>query len=146
MIKFDCYSTVTDLKMVSLGGMYMFISAFKNIGRVIKIVAEVLFWVGIVASLIFGILVGTIEEDNTVFIGVLLMICGSISSWVTSLLVYGFGQLVENSDTLVQKESQAPQLPQVPQPPQPRFCTGCGTRVEKGMLFCGECGTKVDEN
>ena len=33
--------------------------------------------------------------------GFLVMIFGSLASWVSSFFIYGFGQLVENSDKTV---------------------------------------------
>ena len=73
---------------------------FDEIGKKIKTVASVACWVGIVFSVIYGIVLVAIDED-TVVAGFLVMIVGSLLSWVGSFITYGFGQLVENSDILV---------------------------------------------
>lgn len=70
---------------------------FDNIGGKIKTVASTLTVIGIVLSIFSGLIVlldGSAE-------GLLLMIFGSLFSWLGSFLLYGFGQLIENSDKLV---------------------------------------------
>ncbi len=69
---------------------------FDNIGGKIKILAQVFCWTGIVASVIGGI-IWWVEEEF--FIGLLIMVLGSLVSWVSSFTLYGFGVLVENSET-----------------------------------------------
>lgn len=70
---------------------------FENIGSKIKTVAVTLTWLGIVMSVLTGLVIfldGSME-------GLFIMIFGSLFSWLGSFLLYGFGQLVENSDKLV---------------------------------------------
>ena len=78
---------------------------FDNVGGKIKVVAKVSCYVGIVLSLFgcLGNIVTAIENYNPTsaifwLIGFVLF---PILSWLSSLLLYGIGQLVENSDTLV---------------------------------------------
>ena len=73
---------------------------FDNIGGKIKTLAQVITWIGILASIISGIAIMTID-DEMIFVGLMVMIFGALSSWVSSFVLYGFGQLVENSDKLV---------------------------------------------
>jgi len=47
------------------------------------------------------ILVST-DEEIFVITGVAILIIGSLYSFLTSFLIYGFGQLVDNSDKLVE--------------------------------------------
>lgn len=68
---------------------------FTNIGTKIKTTAKVFAWVGIILSVLAGVAL-TISAG---FIGgILVAIVGSLLSWVGSLALYGFGELVENSD------------------------------------------------
>ncbi len=73
---------------------------FDNIGGKIKTLAKVVTWIGIIAYVISGIAIMFIDEEMS-FIGLMVMIFGGLISWVSSFVLYGFGQLVENSDKLV---------------------------------------------
>lgn len=64
---------------------------FDNIGGKIKVVAQVVCWIGIITSVISGIV--TFEES--VLLGFLIMIVGSFISWISSFTLYGFGELIE---------------------------------------------------
>lgn len=72
---------------------------FDNVGGKIKTVAKVVIWVGISASVISGFIL--MLQEDTGIIGLFIMMIGSLISWISSLMTYGFGQLVENSDILV---------------------------------------------
>ena len=51
----------------------------------------------------FGLLIGgiaLIANDNGL-VGFLTIVFGPIAAWVSSWLLYGFGQLVENSDIIL---------------------------------------------
>ena len=73
---------------------------FNNIGGKIKAVAKIECWAGIISSVITGIDLISSEEEFLVFLGIIIMISGSIAAWLGSFLIYGFGQLVENSDII----------------------------------------------
>lgn len=79
---------------------------FDNIGGKIKTVAATIAWLGIIGSIIIGIII--IAEANASYYpsatetlsGWLVIIVGSLSSWVSSFTLYGFGQLIENTDAI----------------------------------------------
>ena len=73
---------------------------FDNIGRKIKILATVVCLIGIIISVIGGIIIMT---EESLLYGFLVAILGSLFCWIASFFAYGFGQLVENSDILVQQ-------------------------------------------
>lgn len=79
---------------------------YDNIGSKIKTVAKVVGFAGIVISILAGLLfllVAFSEEKFSYFgIGILVAILGSIISWASTIALYGFGQIVENTDVLVQ--------------------------------------------
>ena len=77
---------------------------FNNIGRKIKTLAKAITWIGITASVIYGAVVLRLSNSPTFIIliqGLLTMIVGSLISWLSSVTLYGFGQLIENTDILV---------------------------------------------
>ena len=70
---------------------------FDNIGGKIKEVAKFNCWIGIIASVIGGIvIISTLYQ--LAIIGFLIIAFGSLLSWVGSFLMYGIGEMVENSD------------------------------------------------
>ena len=75
---------------------------FDNIGSKIKSVASAFAGIGIVLSIIFGfvmIVIGYDEWDVILMIlGPSIIVFGSLFSWLASLALYGFGQLIENTD------------------------------------------------
>ena len=75
---------------------------FNNIGRKIKTLAKVITGIGITASIIYGAVVVRLS-NSPIFImqGLIIMIVGSLISWLSSMALYGFGQLIENTDILV---------------------------------------------
>ena len=73
----------------------------ENIGQKIKSLATVTAVVGVGCSIVLAIIIFATGEDELIFPGFIVAIVGSISSWVSSILIRGFGQLVENSDKLV---------------------------------------------
>ena len=93
---------------------------FSNIGRKIKVLAKVFCWLGIIGSVIIGVLMisgssyftaisGNLSNDAAAFAagslgafgGIVFIIVGSLLSWISSFVLYGFGKLVDNSSELV---------------------------------------------
>lgn len=72
---------------------------FTNIGKKIKTWASVLCWLGIVCSVILGIAQCVVSKDMIVT-GILTIIGGALASWIGSFMVYGFGELVDNSQAI----------------------------------------------
>ncbi len=90
---------------------------FDNIGSKIKTLAKVLCWLGIILSVISGIATiaagansgtsynrygyssGSIAGVG-VLGGILIIVLGCLGSWIGSFFMYGFGQLIENSDII----------------------------------------------
>jgi len=73
---------------------------FDNIGGKIKMVAKVSCWIGIIASVILGIIF--LAESDNELIGLLFIILGPLCFWLGSFITYGFGELIENSAKLVE--------------------------------------------
>lgn len=83
---------------------------FKNIGGKLKTLAEVSACLGIIASAIWGmILIAVGIEDGYpfgIFLGLIVMVAGGLGSWILSFVMYGFGQLIENTDKIVEQQEQ----------------------------------------
>ena len=73
---------------------------FDNIGSKLKTVAQIFTGLGIAGSILFGIILIAAVPDAW-FVGLIILVFGSIGSWLSSLGMYGLGQLIENTDTLV---------------------------------------------
>lgn len=71
---------------------------FKNIGGKIKTLASVITCAFIILSIVSGVL---IMVNDLVLVGILVMLVGFLLSWVSSFILYGYGQMIENSDKLV---------------------------------------------
>lgn len=85
---------------------------FHNIGRKIKGLAIVFAMLGMVASIVEGIqlIENTAYDDNGmwIIIGFVVIIGGSVLSWISAFILYGFGELVDNSTIIaavLQKDS-----------------------------------------
>ncbi len=75
---------------------------FDDIGGKLKALAKVACGLGIAASIIgaFALWVQNSSYNPTTFAGVLVLVLGSLASWIGSFFTYGFGALIENSETL----------------------------------------------
>ena len=89
---------------------------FNNIGRKIKTLAKVIAWIGMASSVISGLVTmietAILTKADTVLqgvwflflgliLGAIVAAVGCLVAWASVLILYGFGQLVENSDKLV---------------------------------------------
>ncbi len=77
---------------------------FDNVGSKIKGLASFFCWGGIIASIIGGIILIGLDE-NLVFAGFAVIVIGSLLSWVSSFVLYGFGELVANSAIIAGKRA-----------------------------------------
>lgn len=69
---------------------------FDNIGGKIKGLAKVVTWVGIIASVVSGVSMFASDSDLALP-GILVIVFGSLGSWIGSFLLYGFGELIEQT-------------------------------------------------
>lgn len=67
---------------------------YDNIGGKIKGLAKALFIVAAIAEVITGIALMASDEELIVY-GLLVMVVGPIIAWVSSWLLYGFGEIIE---------------------------------------------------
>ncbi len=79
---------------------------FDHVGKKIKGIATVVTWIGIVISFIIGCILiyeGAQDSDNgiLILIGILVMAIGSFIAWLSTILLYGFGELIDNSEKIL---------------------------------------------
>ena len=73
---------------------------FNNIGGKIKTIATCFTWISMILDVILGIAMIILDQNLRIY-GLIFLFVGPISSWIWMSFLYGFGQLVENSDILV---------------------------------------------
>lgn len=71
---------------------------FKNVGAKIKIISKIIAWIGIVFCGIYGFVMLVSVEDMA-FAGFMIMTVGSLCSYVFSLVLHGFGEIVEKAES-----------------------------------------------
>ena len=108
---------------------------FDNIGGKIKGVAQALTWIGIILSCIAGLFVFLFNSD-TPLSGLLIIVLGCLFSWLSSLTLYGLGQLIENTDILVAQGRKAAEKPKY---------TSATPTTNKHMWRCSYCGNMTSE-
>lgn len=115
---------------------------FQNIGKKIKTVAIVIMIVGIVLSVLGGLFAfwgGYLGFDFITALVSFIMIAslGILGSWLSVFILYGFGELVDQSMAMTQRQEEilrllkeqkgtAPRQEERPQPsvrPQPEYPT-----------------------
>ena len=71
---------------------------YNNIAGKIKLLAKIGFIVEAIAIVIAGIgILLTDDEVINILAGVLVMAMGPFAAWASSWVLYGFGELIENS-------------------------------------------------
>ena len=68
---------------------------FSNIGGKIKSLAQFICWAGIAICIYIGFNIA--KDSNDVALPILIAIGGGILSWVSSFVLYGFGELIEKT-------------------------------------------------
>ena len=68
---------------------------YNNIGEKIKGLAEGLFVVEAIVTFVGGIVLLSIG-DGSILTGLLMLICGPLIAWISSWLLYAFGQFVDD--------------------------------------------------
>ena len=85
---------------------------YDNIGKKIKSLAKGIFIAESIACAIAGLALIFTDEDTIIY-GLLCLLLGPIVAWVSSWLLYGFGELVdkvcdiENNMRVENKEAKA---------------------------------------
>ena len=83
---------------------------FKNMGKKIKVLAQVMMWIGFSLWCIAGLVMianGVMRLEwgpqgiVMIVVGLIMIGLGFLFSWIGSFITYGFGQIIDNTDKLV---------------------------------------------
>ena len=124
---------------------------FDNIGGKIKSLAMFFCCIGVIVSFVFGIVLIT---KKFFLWGILVIIIGSLMSWIGSWVLYGFGQLIENSDILVSRNFKSekrssrimPAKNIVGQKDSANTATSNSVKSSVHQWRCDSCGSMISEN
>ena len=71
---------------------------YDNIGSKIKNLAKTLFIIEAILGFLAGIIILAADDDEfNIIVGLILMIAVPLISWISSWLLYGFGELIEKT-------------------------------------------------
>lgn len=118
-------------------------SWYASIGNKIKGLAIGTFIVEALATIVFGIILAI----NNGFVGVIIIIFGPFSAFVSSWLMYGFGELIEKV-TQIEYDTHKPKEETEKEEESKSInsntniwhCEKCGQRVPKILSTCSACG------
>lgn len=72
---------------------------YENIGGKIKGLAKAVFIIETIITVIAGIILMSMDEDLSL-LGFFVMFVGPLASWLSSLLLYGFGELIDKASEI----------------------------------------------
>lgn len=87
---------------------------FRNIGKKIKLLTKVIFWVGVAISVIAAIVLFVLAllpqylplSQGFATVGIIWLIGGPIAMWVFCAFLYAFGELVDNTSEIKDRLSK----------------------------------------
>lgn len=103
---------------------------FENIGGKIKTLAQVTALIGIVSSVIAGIV---LMYTTLFLIGLAVLLFGSILFWISSFVLYGFGELIEKTNKIAENT-----LPKNV-PVKGAWLCECGNLNDNSLEYCTVC-------
>ena len=91
---------------------------YSNIGKKIMVFSKTVAWLGIAFSVLCGVvmiaggsvnLTGleqnvTLSKGAAVAAGIAVIVLGSLCSWISSWMMYGFGQLIQDTRKIADKD------------------------------------------
>jgi ribosomal protein L40E len=136
---------------------------FENVGEKIKSVALAFFWLGSIGCALFALATATeVGGFEGVLSFVIITALGVLISWLSSLTLYGFGELIESSaftaskmQELSKKAERETSAPSVQSPTTPvshfysaskenvKFCKNCGAKNDKSSSKCRLCDSAL---
>ncbi len=90
-------ASLNEMHFFIIGGFFM----FENLGGKLKKMAIALMVLGIIASLVMSILFYT-----SVFLSIVLFLAGAVLSFLSVLLIYAIGDIVETQEMIIRRHRQ----------------------------------------
>jgi len=81
---------------------------FKDIGKQIKTLTKIIFWVETVGFLLTGVSFFINGGLYGIFLGLGFFLIGPIVAWVSNMLLYGFGELIDKTTSIERKLNEEP--------------------------------------
>lgn len=82
---------------------------YENIGGKIKKLSKAIAVIGIIIAVIAGF--WYIADYDEILQGVFIIVSGGLAAWISSLLIYGFGELIEKVSLIEQNNRYDKALP-----------------------------------
>ena len=76
---------------------------FYNIEKKIKVLAGVITILGIISSVVTGII---LFGEKNIIMGLLTIVMGILFSWIGSFVLYGFGEIIETTKSIAKISSE----------------------------------------
>ena len=114
---------------------------YANIGKKIKTLAIILFIFGTVMGIFLAVHLVSNYED-LIFFGLLVLVIAPIGAFVSSWILYGFGEIVDNSQ-IITKRLDSENVPVIPVE-KCYLCPSCDEEIEEGCLECPKCGQEIE--
>lgn len=126
---------------------------FNNIGKKIQFVSKIIFWVDVIlniaAAFVFFILAIVKSQGELAIYGSASLILGPVVAYLSAIITYGFGELIENSaqiriNTTVKTTDTAKtttkKVDAKPQEKETWKCKACGAENPLSTISCRDCG------
>ena len=117
---------------------------WSDMGQKLKILAQVICVLGMIASLVYAIIIWSQKnQPSTFWPGLLMLVAGCILSWVGSWILYGFGLIVERAEngyTISDKGIRLPDGGTMPAIWSTWTCPDCKTENPQSRAVCLNCG------
>lgn len=114
----------------------------------LKVLRHFFCWGGIIASVVGGIWLIALLDEDFILPGLLIIALGSLLSWVSSFVLYGFGELVSNSAIIAGKttanESEQGESAFVPQEKNKKIAS-LNSLKARGLITDEEYNKKLAE-
>ena len=131
---------------------------FNEIGKKIKGVTEAFCILEIIANVLGGgsLLLFGLDDENEIFIalGAIMLIFGTLFIWISHLVIYGFGELVDKVCDIESRKSETPNysLSALAHEKDASekdvlntdgwICGSCGRKNKKSAPYCNGCGRR----
>lgn len=99
---------------------------YSNIGNKIKTLAVVIACLGVILSVCYGMYL-IITQDNP-YPGIKLLVKGSLYSWISSWILYGFGEIIVKVTEIAENTSEN------------TYATGDQNNNKQCLIVCSSCG------
>lgn len=139
---------------------------YVKIGEKLKDWAKWIFIVESISAIIGGIAI-MVEDSDSIHIGLLVIVLGPLIALVSTWILYAFGQLVDNSDGILEQlkeqkkkagATETRQKPIIRSEDGPQtvqgvpgvvrktiICPKCGKSQFDGRSYCFACGARLDQ-